>query len=527
MAVPFAAAFLAGEARAEPFLARDFARPSARIAAVKEAARRKAPPELIAALEAQQSDADAVRRNLDALRDGGAAAVVTGQQVGLFLGPLYTLHKALTAVAVAKALEAESGVRCVPIFWLQTEDHDFAEIDHCVTLDASGGEVMLKLPPGGIERQSVEHQALPGEVSALVAKLGDALGEFPHAGEVRALFEAHYRPGVSIATAFQGAVQALMRDEGLIVFDPRRPEISRLTAPVHAKALRDAQTIGAALSQRSADLEAAGFDCQIAIREGCPLSFFHPDGVEGPRFRLNSHPDGWSLPGRAERFTTDELLRTLQAEPMRFSTSALLRPIVQDTLLPTAAYVGGPGELSYFAQLAPLYRHFGLPMPLFVPRARFRLIDARTRRQLGDLKLTAAEVEAPRETVLAKLIRPANGPTPEAIQADVVSATEQVLSQLETTESEDVKRALTRTRATISRAAGRLALRYRRSYEDGDRVTTERVDRLQRVLFPHGEPQERVLGLASFAAHAGIAELKRALFAALEPFGTAVKDVHL
>ncbi|MFT3843081.1 MAG: bacillithiol biosynthesis cysteine-adding enzyme BshC [Myxococcaceae bacterium] len=519
MAVPFAPSFIAGDAKAEPFLPRDFARKEKRIEAVKAAARRRAPPEVIAALSGPGAEV---------LAKGGAAAVITGQQVGLFLGPLYTIYKALTAVAAARALEAESGVRCVPVFWLQTEDHDFAEIDHCHTLDREWNEVSLKLDGGPDSRQSVEHRQLPPQIDLLNGQLADALEGLPHATEVVELLRPHYQSGVSIAHAFKGVFERLMGKEGLTIFDPRRVEISKLTAPLHARAVRDAAAIGELLGRRANELTAAGFDCQIKVRGECPLSFFHPEGPHGPRYRLNRTEAGWSLAGREESFfSTEHLLSSLEKDPLGFSTSALLRPIVQDTLFPTAAYVGGPGEISYFAQLPPLYRHFEVPMPVIAPRARFRLIDARTRRLLEEVKLVPSDIEAPRETLLHKVVHPVSGPTPEAVQADVVAATEQVLQQLDSNPREEVRDALKRTRATIARAAGRLSHRYRRLIETNDHVATQRIDRLQRVLYPHGEPQERVLGFASFAAIAGIEPLKRALFAALDPFGTSIKDVQL
>jgi bacillithiol biosynthesis cysteine-adding enzyme BshC len=519
MAVAFAPAFLAGDAKAEPFLPRDFARAEKRLEAVKAAARRKAQPEVIAALSGSGAEV---------LAKGGAAAVLTGQQVGLFLGPLYTIYKAVTAVAVARALEAESGVRCVPVFWMQTEDHDFAEIDHCHALDREWNDVALKLEHDRTLRQSVEHRVLPEEIDAQFAKLAEALDGSPHGAEVLELLRPHYQANVSIAHAFRGAFERLMAKEGLTIFDPRRPEISKLTAPLHARALRDAAAISEALSKRATELEAAGFDCQIKVRAGCPLPFFHPEGAHGPRYRLNRTDAGWSLAGRDESFFSSEhLLQTLARDPMTFSTSALLRPIVQDSLFPTAAYVGGPGEISYFAQLAPVYRHFDVPIPVIVPRARFRLIDPRTKRLLDEVKLTPAEIETPRETLLHRVVKPPPGLSPEALQGDVITASEQVLQQLDSNANEDVRDALKRTRLTIARAVQRLGRRYRRSIEVADDVATTRIDRLQRVLFPNGEPQERVLGFASFAAYAGIDALKKALFAALEPFGTSIKDVQL
>jgi uncharacterized protein YllA (UPF0747 family) len=222
--------------------------------------------------------------------------------------------------------------------------------------------------------------------------------------------------------------------------------------------------------------------------------------------------------GREDSRTSEQLLA--ESDPLCFSTSALLRPIVQDTLLPTAAYVGGPGELNYFAQLPPLYSRFGLPMPMFVPRARFRVIDARTKSLLQKLGLTAADVESP---ALAKRLPTASGASPALIEKQLVEAVSPILDSLPAELADAVKR----TRGTIARAASRLSGRYARSLQIADQTLNERVSRLQAALFPHGEPQERVLGLPAFAARFGVKGFVSSVLAALEPFGGEVKELLL
>src|SRR5439155_1167303 len=216
------------------------------------------------------------------------AAVVTGQQVGLFLGPLYTIYKAATAVVVARVLAAETGSPVVPVFWLQTEDHDLVEIASC-SVPGVGACETIAAPIAAENRISIAHHRLPAEIAGCLDQLEDALGDGSLAQAHLERLRRHYRPGVPWSAAFAGVLAALLA------------------------ALRD--------------------------------------------------------------------------EPRRFSTSALLRPIVQDTLLPTVAYVGGPSEVAYFAQLGPLYRAFDRTPPLVVPRARFRITDGRTRRLLDRLGL--------------------------------------------------------------------------------------------------------------------------------------------
>jgi len=287
----------------------------ARVARVRAAVRPVGREVLAAAFANEAGPIDKLAR--------GAAAVVTGQQIGLFLGPLYSLYKAATAVVTARFLEEESGVPCVPIYWLQTEDHDFAEIASC----AISPSRVLQLPRDDA-RISVGCRRLPSLTSDLVAQLGECLSGLPHADEVQTLFLS-WREGTLISDAFRETLARFFPE--LVFVDPRRLPAQ----PLLERAVARAAEIERVLFARGEALRAAGFDEQVRIRPGYTLVFHHPEGPEGPRFRLPRGENGKYL-----------------------STSALLRPILQDWALPTAAYVGGPGEIAYLAQATALYPLF-------------------------------------------------------------------------------------------------------------------------------------------------------------------------
>ncbi len=447
--------------------------------------------------------------------------LVTGQQVGLFLGPLYSFYKAATAVVVARTLQQETGVKCVPVFWLQSEDHDFEEIDHCDVQNGAGELVRLRLEaPGRVLRSSLSSLPLGQNVDAALQELTAALDGLPHANEVLALFRRHYRAERTWVSSFAG-VMAELFDE-LVLLDPRDEALAQQLRPVHERAVRECDAISRGLLERTAQLEGEGFAAQVHVRPGAPLSFFHPEGKDGPRFRLESREDSFGLVGREGTRTAQQLLA---CDALCFSTSALLRPIVQDTLLPTAAIVGGPGELNYFAQMAPLYSHFGLPMPMLVPRARFRVIEARTRSLLETLGLTAADVEVPADQVLKRLRPAAAELTAELLERRLAEAIEPILGAIPMKVGSDVEDAVMRTRKTIERAVSRLSGRYARELQRGEQTLTDRLERLQRSLYPHGEPQERVLGLPGFAARHGVAGFASLVMGQLEPFFVPVKEI--
>jgi bacillithiol biosynthesis cysteine-adding enzyme BshC len=546
MQASFSSAFLRGDPAVGRFLPADFRDPAARGLVVRRASARAQPvvPALLAELRAQNPDGDtnrARRGHLDALAVPGTVVVVTGQQVGLFLGPLYTFYKSASAIALARALSAESGARCVPIFWLQTEDHDYEEIRSC-RIAVPGGPRLALVADASPSRTSIAHRCLGAEITELHAALEQALSELPHAAEVLDLFRRHYRPGAPLAAAFAGALSEIFADEGLLVLGPRCAAVAELMRPIFDQAITHHHDIGQRLLERGRELRASGLCEQVPVRPDATLFFFHTDAT-GPRYRLEReggcadfvNPDP-TAPAEHRVLSESGLRALLAAEPLRFSTSALLRPLVQDTLLPTVAYVGGPGEISYFAQLAPLYELFGVAMPLIVPRGRFRLISARARSLLDKLGLSAAAIEAPVAEVVrrALLARPDGGsgpvlPDPTALQEELLADVCRRLDALAALEPA-LEAAVKRTRVSVSRNIDKLLARYDRVRTERDRTLIQRIEHAQALLFPGGAPQERSDSVVSYACQLGFGALKEKVFSRLgrdELYAPAVRDLEL
>lgn len=493
---PFTPAWLADAPDALAFLPGGYGRPADRAAAVQAAATRKTHEAVIDTLVATTPAQQAHR---DALARAGTTAVVTGQQAGLFGGPLYTLYKAAAAIVDARALHRETGTPCVPVFWLQNEDHDFAEIASCAILGTDGALHPVSVPDDPDHRdRSISARRLGPEVVVALDTVEQKLSGMSEATATLALLRRCFTPERSPDAAFREWIEALFAPYGLLVVDPCR--LREAALPVHRRAIDDAERISDALLRRSAALEDAGFAVQVRIRPGSPLSFHHPDGPDGPRRRFDGQPP--SAGGT-------------------FSTSALLRPILQDTLLPTAAYVGGPGEIAYFAQLPPLYAAFDLPTPLVVPRARFRVVDETAARLLAQLELSADALSSPREDLLAGLVRPSEHPDPDTLAAAWADPLREALARfgpLATALDPTLGKATEKTSATITEALGRLIDRYRRSLAQSDGVAVERLDRLRTRLQPDGAPQERVHSWPWFAARYGSERFVETVVDAVQPF---------
>jgi bacillithiol biosynthesis cysteine-adding enzyme BshC len=529
----FSTSYLAGEPAARELFPRDFRERAQRVTRAREAAQRPLDPSLIAVLREQQSrlpPSAARQANLEALAAGGAAVVVTGQQVGLFLGPLYTLYKAASAVAVARAVEAESGIRCLPLFWLQTEDHDFAEIATCAVAGRDGQPVRLTLGDERADaeaRVSVAHRVLGDDVGALIDRLADGLPPGPAADQLLALLRLHYAPGRSLVAAFAGTLATVFADEGLLFLDPRDARVAALAAPLYRAAIESAEAIDGRLRERGAWLAAAGFDEQVSVRPGCPLVFFHPQGPTGPRFRLQRGQPaggGWTLAGGSQVIAHDELLAALARQPLCFSTSALLRPIVQDALLPALAYVAGPGEINYFAQLGPIYELLRVSPALVVPRARFRCLDPRTQRRLAALGLEPGDLGLPAAELRARLpiARGAGAPDPAELRRRVAERITPVVEQMAREVAAlgpQLARPAQRARDSVAHAHGRLIDRAAAALAERDQVTTRRLLQLRAELYPEGVAQERFYGWPFLAGRYGPLTFKQLVLEQLRATG--------
>ncbi len=308
----------------------------------------------------------AVLGNIERLRNG-AGAVVTGQQVTLFGGPLFTILKAATAIRKAKDASI-AGTPHVPVFWLATEDHDLAEADH-VTFPNRHELKTLRLAGVQGGGGAVGAVTLGKEVEALVAELAELLGPGPVLDQLTAC----YREGQTLGQAFAQFISQTFASQGLVVIDARSRGFHALGKGVLREAIVRADELRTALTDRDQQLVAAGYHSQVLVSANSSLLFLF-DHQSGARTALRRTADGGWQAGR-QSWSTAELLAILDSEPERLSPNALLRPVFQDAILPTSAYVGGPAEVAYFAQSQVLYeRILGRTTPV-LPRLSATLIE--------------------------------------------------------------------------------------------------------------------------------------------------------
>jgi bacillithiol biosynthesis cysteine-adding enzyme BshC len=456
--------------------------------------RRKA---VAAVLERQNREFGGGQKTLDniqRLRDG-ASVVVTGQQVGLFGGPAFCILKALTAVMLAEKTSS------VPVFWLATEDHDLAEVNF-VNLPASDHLQKFSINVPHTEGAPVGTIAFDGEISAVVAQVESVFGQ----SEISELLAACYREGEKFGAAFAKFYAKVFADYGVIFLNPADTELHQIAQPVFRAALEKSEEINQALLQRNQELEAAGYHAQVKVTPSHTLCFYVQDGVRVP---VRHHDAGFLIGER--KLTATDLLAEAERCPELFNANVLLRPIIQDYLLPTLCYVGGPAEVAYFAQIEAVYRRLAGRVTPIVPRISATLIEPRQAKLLERYQLDLAEIfcgpEKLQELVAARAL-------PD-IQKSFDSAAELLEKALALIQPPLEK--LDRTLLDAAENAGS-KMRYQlqgvrdKAARAEARKNTElqhHADELSTALYPNKQLQEREVGAAYFLLRHGTGLLAR------------------
>jgi bacillithiol synthase len=444
----------------------------------------------------------ATARNLERLA-AGAVAIVTGQQVGLFSGPAYTFYKAISAARVAEET-TRRGIDAVPIFWLATEDHDLAEVNHSEWV-TRGGLARYELPARTEDAgRRVGEVGLGEPVQALVAVAAQTL-EGPSAELVARALHESYAPGETYGSAFGKLMARLLAGRGIIFIDPRDARLHRLTAGVYRRALEDAGPLADALIARSKELEAAGLHAQVKVTHETTLLFYDVDGRREP---LRSR-GGKFFAGEKE-LSRDQIATAIEKTPEAVTPSALLRPVVQDTLLPTTAYIGGPAEVAYMAQAQVAYARILGRMPAVLPRASFTIVEPPIARFLTQYGLDVRDILRGPQHVRTRMEQKALpdalvGRFDEGEQAlrALLKSYEGPLGRLDPTLLKALEVTERKTLYQFSQLKAKVAR--------AENFRSGVLDRHQQILFdalyPHGALQERTLSALPFIASYGPAFL--------------------
>jgi bacillithiol biosynthesis cysteine-adding enzyme BshC len=449
--------------------------------------------------------------NLRRMRQG-AAAIVTGQQVGLFGGPTFAIYKALTAVKLAEEATA-AGIDSVPVFWLATSDHDLAEVNHVSLPGPDGLLRTLSTASHGVPGAPVSNVRLGDEILPVVEEAASLLGD----SEVTQFLNEAYRPGETLGTAFARLYARLFSQWGVILLDASDGELHRVAAPIYRAAIEQAEDLDAALLNRGESLEKAGYNQQVKVTASSVLLFAMHEGARTAIHRRegSNRLAEFVIGGEsgAEKLSSSELLDRIAATPENFSPNVLLRPVVQDYLLPTLAYTGGAAEAAYFAQVGAVYEKILGHVTPIVPRFSATLVEPKVQRWLRQYGIAVSDtfhgLDALRQTLALHTL-------PAGLQAaferanksveESFSGLQEALAKLDPTLVEASQTGASKVQYQLDRLRERaMAAELRRS-----EVVSRHAEALSHALYPENALQERGVGGIYFVARHGM-ELLRSI----------------
>jgi bacillithiol synthase len=442
---------------------------------------------------------DKTIRNIELLREENTIAVFTGQQLGLFGGPLYTFYKIFTTIKLSEYLQEKfTNFNFVPIFWMAGDDHDFEEINHIKIIN----------PENEIETITYLHESENIENNGSVGnfKFEDSIKEFQNKIELtlrqtefsKNLFELTseiFLPKLTIGESFFKLLFRLFDETGLIIFNPQDKEVKKLLIPIFKKELSDFKIHTKDILFTSIDLDEK-YHSQVKIK---PINLFMSD--ETGRHLIEPVEDEFRLRGKRKRITKEEMFNLLEEKPENFSANVLLRPICEDFLFPTGFYVAGPSEVSYYAQTLPLYKHYNLNQPYVFPRASATILESNIAKILMKYNLSTSQFFGDFQELKNEIISSTSDNSVEQIFNSSNEAISNYLLQLANS-LESIDRSLIdltkNTSEKIMHQLEVLKTKSMKSQENKYEATIRQITKAKNNIFPNDNLQERELGIVNF-----------------------------
>jgi bacillithiol biosynthesis cysteine-adding enzyme BshC len=449
--------------------------------------------------------------SIELLAKDNTFAVVTGQQVGILGGPLYTIYKSLTAIMLARQLHAAyPDYNFVPVFWLEGEDHDFEEVNHIGLLNQENILVKLEYLVNGRSTDknigAVGEITLDSSLDGFFVELQKYLHNSEFKPAVLDLLQRTYKTGATFNSAFVQLMNTFFGDDGLVFISSNDKNVKRLLSPIFQKELQAFPRVSQLIIQRSAELEDR-YHAQIKTK-ALNLFMFH----KGGRYFIEPRENDFSLKGTRHFLGKEELLRIATETPEMLSPNVALRPICQDTLLPTVAYVAGPSEIAYFAQLKPVYQDFNLTMPIIYPRSSLTFMEGRSEKVLEKYEIDIIEVFTHPDKVQRKVVEMVSEVKIDEMFSNATERMQELINEMkfglnyiDTT----LAGPLDATREKIEAQLTVLKEKVQQAQERKHEVALRQIHKAVNTLLPNGALQERELNIAYFLNKYGMEFMKQ------------------
>lgn len=443
---------------------------------------------------------DKTLKNIELLREPDCVAVVSGQQAGLFTGPLYTIYKALSAVKLTECLRGR-GIKAVPVFWIATEDHDFAEVSKATVLGQKGNLVELKNEPKRCyENLPVGYVALDESIKTTIEELFQALPHTEFTDELRGVIENSWKIGADFGDAFGTLLTKILGEYGLIMLCPLNEQLKKLAAPIYVEAIKKSKEIVQALQTRSRELEKDKYHAQVFVADDYFPLFWQAKNKTRHALKQTKN-ETYKVKDIEREFTLDALAELAGQNPERFSPSVVLRSVVQDYLLPTVTYYGGAAEIAYFAQSAEVYKILNRPQTPILHRASFTLVEPKHAKTFDKYDLELKDLFAGTENIMPQIVEKYLNKEMANVFAEVeekiniqLNRLNRNLLVLEPTLAEN----LANRRRKILYHISNLRRKFQHAQIQKDRVVQRQIETLFASLVPHKSLQERTLNIIPF-----------------------------
>lgn len=461
---------------------------------------RKQSVSILSALNKQFDAHEAAIHNIERLQKENALAVVTGQQLGLYGGPLYTVLKTISTIHIAHKLEKELGQPVVPVFWLADEDHDYDEVRKLTILEDEKPKT-FSLPPKNNDLPTVADLSLPDEISDVRDRLRKSLYDTDFSDELWELLDESFQKNHSFFEAFGLFVSRLFSKHGLVLAGSNNSEVKGATGEYLKASIEKADKIRDQLEKQSADI-AEEYHQQATLYDS---NLFYLDEETG-RTKISRNGNGWKTDGNIG-WNTAQLVDEIDKHPDRFSPNVFLRPIVQDALLPTVGYVAGPGEIAYYGQMRGMYQCFEMDMPIIFPRLSATFVEPAIDRIIGELPFEFHEYGNRIEDLESDYVEKTDQHDIEATFKDWQARVEEISDRKKKDVAEidsTLEAAAEKATSVYINELNKLKGKVYRSVKRQDQTQLDRIRRIKANLFPGDGLQERTIAGIFFMNKYGI-----------------------
>ena len=447
--------------------------------------------------------------NIEALNTNNTIAVVTGQQLELFGGPLYTIYKTITAIKLCHYLkEKYDQYQFVPVFWLEGDDHDYDEVRVTNILNNQNQLTAVTYADGQedeINRGSIAELKFNGNIENVFNELQSNLRDTEFTNSILNFYKSFYGANKTFMESFRELMIKLFDEYGLIVFNPVYPAIKQLLKPIFEKEITNYTNQTGFLVERSAELEEL-YHAQVKVK---PINLFYLENNE--RLLIEPVEKEYRLKGKRKKFTQEELLAQVESAPEKFSPNVLLRPICQDYLFPTGFYVGGPSEISYFAQVTPLYKIYDIMQPYIYPRASATIVEKGAKSVLDKYSIDYRDIFTTEEELISKIVASNSDANLESIFKNTTDSINDTmkelnfrLNEIDKTLNDTANKTTQRIDEALNFLKGKALDAERRKYD----TTIRQLTKVRNLLYPANNLQERELNFIYFANKYGLETIK-------------------